>query len=163
MDRPHAICISIPSAAGERWVFVVSPMVDLELNRQFRDYIAARAYAVALHRITGWPVEDHNVSTPDQAEPFTLDAYERDVNEILWLMTTLADESGMDFGDREFWADAARQQAEVIVATGNALSQTNLAVALAVGAAMLRRAALDLGLASVDDVLARIMVTGGEQ
>jgi hypothetical protein len=158
-DAP-TICITIPSLDGRCWVFIDPAQPSLAFTREFASRQEAGEYASALSKTMAWPLEDA-AALPLAAEP-AFDAQQAHLNELLWLMTTIVHDDDLDWDAPAFWADAARQQAQVILDVGPALPHEDLAVMLATGAAMLRLATDNMGLSSVDDVLATIMILEDE-
>lgn len=158
MGNARTICITLPRPDGGRWVFIDPPLPELAFQRDFATADEAEAYAQQLAGTTGWPVEDALLLPTADVSPERFDERQARINELLWLMTTIVHEGALDWDDPSFWADAARQQAQVIFNAGAAMANEDLAVMLAIGGAMLRLAAERIGLDSIDDVLASIMV-----
>lgn len=158
MTEAHTICITIPGYTGETWVFIDPALPDLAFVRQFASASEAVVYAQGLAETTGWRIEDAATVGAHPSRPTEFDTQQARINELLWLMTTTVHEGALDWDDPSFWADAARQQAQVIFNAGAAMANEDLAVMLAMGDAMLRLAAERMGLDSIDDVLAGIMV-----
>lgn len=161
MPEAHTICITIPGITGETWVFIDPALPELAFMRQFGTRSEAVEYAQRLAISTGWPIEDAGRAGAQPMMPPSFDAQQARINELLLLMTAIVQDADLDWDNASFWADAARRQAQVILSVGQAMHNEDLADMLATGSAMLRLAAERLGLDSVDDVLARIMVVGG--
>jgi len=149
------ICMTLPSASGECWVFIDPARPDLAFNRQFASTLQAADYAVGLAKTTGWPIEDATGQCPRVLEVQPLDQHQLRINEAMWQMSAVAHQTNhVNWSDPSLFAVGARLLAELSVVEGRVMTAEDRAMLVEVGAAMLLQAATDLGVASVDDVLA---------
>jgi hypothetical protein len=147
--------MTLPSADGQCWVFIDPSRPDLAFNRRFASTLQAADYAVGLAKTTGWPIEDATGQCPRVPKAQSLDQHQLCTNEAMWQMSAVAQQPNhLDWNDPSLFAVGARLLADLSVAEGRVMTAEDRAMLIEVGAAMLLRAAADLGVASVDDVLA---------
>ncbi len=154
MSDPITICMTIPALDGRCWVFIDPSRPDFAFNREFATADQAADYARGLAKTTGWPIDDAAGVQSAQLPSVPFDDRQARVNEVLWLMSAVAQQDRIDWKDPAFWAEAAKQNAEIIVDAGLVLTDEDHVVLLEIGAGMLRQGAADLGVSNVDDVLA---------
>ncbi|MBW6522505.1 hypothetical protein KZ810_03260 [Sphingomonas sp. RHCKR47] len=149
------ICMTIPAEDGRCWVFIDPAQPDLAFNREFDDQVQATDYALGLAKTTGWPIEDAAGKCPAVPQPVSLSAEKIRANEAMWRMSAIAQMScHIDWHDPSVLAVGARLLADLSVGDGRVMTSEDRTMLIEVGAAMLNRAAEDMGLSSVDDVLA---------
>lgn len=157
MTEQPTICITIPDLRTGCWVFVHPPSDRLPIGRRFTDHGQAATFARDLATETGWRIED--ASAPAIRPPF--DARQARINEQLWLMTTLLHDDEIGWSDSLRWEEMAREIGGILVDVEDAICESDRGMLLSIGAVLLKRAAAEAGVDSVDDVLGDIMVVDG--
>jgi hypothetical protein len=149
------ICMTIPDEDGHCWVFIDPAQPDLAFNRRFAARVQVTDYALGLAKTTGWPIEDAAGSCPAVPQIVSLSPEQIRANEAMWRMSAVAQQGGhVDGRDPSLLAVGARLLADISVADGRVMTTDDRMMLIEIGAAMLNKATAEMGVATVDDVLA---------